>query len=726
MKRIVEMPQEKSLLDKCSSGFIGFYKNAVSWIFFAIILFLFFISSLSTTILVYDEEGGHIFIGDNPIVALILIAVAVVVAISLRMNSLVNKFLTRIKTDDAYFRKIRKRMLVIMGAVSLFWVVSTQFVPGADQYRVTWSAYELHTEDYSKYQPGEYFEKYQNQFGIVLLIYIFSFFFGSSNYMAFSLFNIAALLFFYYELSELCEDFEFGRTSQLAVILIGFAFYPLITYTSYLYGTLGGLAFGVAAMDLEMKYFKTYKKKYAVLSAVCIMMSIVIKSNFLIFLIAAAICAVTEVIRQKKIKLIALPALIAAAALIGTVVPEKIISHITGEPLDGGASSWGWIAMGLQDGSRAPGAFNMYNVDLYEQVCDCDSEKHAEIAKEKVKEQLEMFSQDKKYAAMFFTKKHAYQWSDPTFMYEWNIRGKTSTVKMSEWVQEFKSPHGAAVGLKLLDPMMTAVYLGALLYCLLCRNKINIYTLVLEMTFIGGFIFHTFWEAAPRYTLPYYVLLFPFAIGGYFKLADILTQRKSFSVSKLKQTPSGKKTLKELYLSFVPYICLALVFFGFVGVYSIGIGSYLTEGNKAYAAWLENNSREPLYKEGNYTLCIKSHKGLSFESSDEENAKLSLTDTPTQLRLVHYQGTYWFKFVDDRRYVALTSDFNKNKKRLVAAVKYKRDDNKNQWTLTEADDGGVTITFNHKYVLAYDEASGDVYITTPTGAENEIWYLEKI
>ena len=719
------MPQEKSLLDKCSTVFIGLYKKAVSWIFFAIILFLFFLSWLSTTILVYDDEGGHIFICDNPFIFMILFAVAAVIFISLKNNKSVKKLLIKIKTDEEYFRKLRKTMLIIMGAISLFWVTSTQFIPVADQYRVTWSAYELHTEDYSKYQHGEYFEKYQNQFGIVLLIYFFSFFFGSANYLAFSLFNIAALLFFYYELSELCGDFQFGRITQLTVILTGFAFYPLITYTSYLYGTLCGLALGVAAMDMEMKYFKTYKKKYAVLSAVFIMLSVVIKSNFLIFLIAAAICAAIEVIRQRKIRMIALPTLIAVAALLATVVPKTIISEITGEPLDGGASSWGWIAMGLQEGSRAPGAFNMYNVDLYEKVCHYDSEMHAEIAKEKVKEQLKMFWEDKPYAVKFFTEKQAYQWSDPTFMYEWNIRGKTSTIKMSEWVQEFKSPRGAMVGLRLLNPMMTAVYLGALLYCLLCRNKINIYTLVLEMTFIGGFIFHTFWEAAPRYTLPYYVLLFPLAIAGYCKLADVLSQKKKGSAFKHKKKASEKKTLKETYLFFVPYICLGLVFFVFVAAYFNGFGSSLTEGSRAYAAWVEDNSREPLYKEGNYTLCVKSHKGLSFESSDEENAKLLLTDTPTQLRLVYYQGTYWFKFDDDRRYVALTTEYNKNKKRLVAAVKYKRDDNKNQWTLTEAGDGGVTITFNDKYVLAYDKASGDVYITTPTGAENEIWYLEE-
>ena len=38
---------------------------------------------------------------------------------------------------------------------------------------------------------------------------------------------------------------------------------------------------------------------------------------------------------------------------------------------------------------------------------------------------------------------------------------------------------------------------------------------LLTTIFIGGFLFHTFWEAKGQYTLPYFTLLIPLAIQGY-------------------------------------------------------------------------------------------------------------------------------------------------------------------------------------------------------------------
>lgn len=38
---------------------------------------------------------------------------------------------------------------------------------------------------------------------------------------------------------------------------------------------------------------------------------------------------------------------------------------------------------------------------------------------------------------------------------------------------------------------------------------------VLPLTFIGGFIFHLFWEGKCQYTLPYFMLLLPLSIIGF-------------------------------------------------------------------------------------------------------------------------------------------------------------------------------------------------------------------
>ena len=39
---------------------------------------------------------------------------------------------------------------------------------------------------------------------------------------------------------------------------------------------------------------------------------------------------------------------------------------------------------------------------------------------------------------------------------------------------------------------------------------------------LGGFLFHIFWEGKCQYTLPYYILLFPFSIQGYLSSSSYL------------------------------------------------------------------------------------------------------------------------------------------------------------------------------------------------------------
>ncbi len=60
--------------------------------------------------------------------------------------------------------------------------------------------------------------------------------------------------------------------------------------------------------------------------------------------------------------------------------------------------------------------------------------------------------------------------------------------------------------------------------------------LFLPVIFIGGFLFHFFWEAKGQYTLPYCVALLPYGVCGYEKLAaklqEVLERWKGESYNK--------------------------------------------------------------------------------------------------------------------------------------------------------------------------------------------------
>ena len=47
-----------------------------------------------------------------------------------------------------------------------------------------------------------------------------------------------------------------------------------------------------------------------------------------------------------------------------------------------------------------------------------------------------------------------------------------------------------------------------------------LHRLLLPMIFIGGFIFHLFWEAKGQYTITYFVLLIPYCVKGVMDMTE--------------------------------------------------------------------------------------------------------------------------------------------------------------------------------------------------------------
>lgn len=99
------------------------------------------------------------------------------------------------------------------------------------------------------------------------------------------------------------------------------------------------------------------------------MMSVMVKSNYLIFMIALILYTIAETLRHKNIQIILVTCAIAAGFAIQAVFPKLIIEKISGYNLDNGASSWTWIDMGLHSTTAtvyADGWYNSRIASLYE------------------------------------------------------------------------------------------------------------------------------------------------------------------------------------------------------------------------------------------------------------------------------------------------------------------------------------------------------------------------
>ncbi|MDE5717645.1 MAG: hypothetical protein K2I53_08550, partial [Lachnospiraceae bacterium] len=101
-------------------------------------------------------------------------------------------------------------------------------------------------------------------------------------------------------------------------------------------------------------------------------------------------------------------------------------------------------------------------------------------------------------------------------------RGRKALTQIPGWLKSVIDGRGSVRLSVLLNYLQTEVYLGMLLYLFLRWRKGNLYELIGAVIFLGGYLFHLFWESSASYTIPYFVLLIPYAVCGMAEWAAFL------------------------------------------------------------------------------------------------------------------------------------------------------------------------------------------------------------
>ena len=164
------------------------------------------------------------------------------------------------------------------------------------------------------------------------------------------------------------------------------------------------------------------------------------------------------------------------------------------------------------------------NIDrwfIYERN-DYDSKKEAQAAKADIKGYINNYKSDPNAFTAFLSKKIASQWNNPGFQCFWITNVRNSSITQSGFITDILSLKGGIPFMNYLNILQSIILFGSMLYAVyaLFFNSAPAST-VLPLTFIGGFIFHIFWEGKCQYTLPYFVLLLPLSIIGFFYMAKV-------------------------------------------------------------------------------------------------------------------------------------------------------------------------------------------------------------
>lgn len=566
-------------MNRFVSIILNIYDLFVTWIWAISLGILVFLCFFSTCYI--DEAEVTYFVCDN--VALNFGAVLLFLLLIVIVGELdpIQKVAKRLERSEEIFQKCRRVLIITIFGIALLWVLATQYVPGADQQTILDAVYALHNKDYYMFAEDGYLARNPHQLGLVWICYLLSLVFGNYNYVVFQIINVLGITICYFELSIISGYLGLRRMGQLVVLMMGILFFPAIMYCSFVYGNILGFAFSLVAIRNEIAFFKELKWKRAFVSAVAITMAVILKTNYLVYLLAMIICAVTEAIRRKIGIYLYIVVMIAGLYFFQAVGVKAISEHITGTNIEGG-SYWSYIAMGLQDGDRAPGWYNGYVIDSY-----VSSGFHTDVQATKsklaIKTSLDYFIADKRNAVRFFTEKTASQWNNPTFQSFNIIQWRPAGITESNWVTYFTSANGEHLSVQCLNIFEVIVLLGALIYCLMNRtDKDYHFTLILALTFIGGFLFHLFWEAKGQYTIFYFVLLFPYAVSGYGKLRGwIAYQWLRRKCEPLEKKRFEWKCMTCLILITVTICCVVL--------YWSGCTEYLTADTDVYYTYLKGS-----------------------------------------------------------------------------------------------------------------------------------------
>ena len=511
--------------------------NRIIFIIFTSIIFVLTLLSIfnNTHVNVYEQITIK---KDNPIFLIFCFMFCIIIIYIFTKNNIIGKFFTK-----------RNCILlaVIFLSICFLFIIKYPIEPLYDQQYVLQAASSLRDGNYSMFKPDGYIGIYPHQSGIVIIFYFLSFIFGKNNYQAIQILNALFLLISYFFIFKISEYIFKEGQSKYFTLLFSILFIPLIFYINFVYGNIFGLSFSLIAVYNALLYFDKRKLLNMFFSLFASLISMMFKSNYSITLIAIIIYTVYDCIFRKKYfsSLFFLGCII--IYLMSSFLPNYLIKEITHINLGNGIPKIAWIEMGLQDNTGSPGWYNDYSRQTYINN-NYDYNDTTKQVKKDLITTLKNFSNDPKYLINFLYRKTVSQWCDPEFQGPWILR-------FTNYYFESKFLYNL---LNVLESIIFLYYND---------RTIDSFQLFLAIIFIGGFVFHIFWEAKCQYTITYFILLVPYCARGFINIVD--------EINNTNVIANTKESVYDKILAYVNTKLFKFIMFLILVVGIVNVWNYL-------------------------------------------------------------------------------------------------------------------------------------------------------
>lgn len=482
------------------------------------------IVSLFSTAYISEDENLY-YIKDNALINIAIVAFFLITVLFLK-----DKISKLLEGNEAKLVLINS---IILTAILVYFVLSTKLYPLYDQAKLLNVVKQLNRFDYSAFIPGGYEDRCRVQWGITVYFYIISRIFGNVSITAIQLLNVFYIIvsnFLIYRISSIMFSKKSGAIIHLAVCL----FVPQWFYSSFVYGTLPSFMFALLATYIFMKEKASISGKIVsvAIASLSISIAILLKTNSLIILIAVVLILAYNFVRNAKAEYLASIMAILIIYLLSTKGLSFYINDMT-RLEKGGIANSSYFAMAFMENSeKGPGWYNGYINDTYEKH-GFNTEKASAESEIKLKELLNGFKNNPANLVSFISRKTVSQWNEPTFESLYILYKRDSLTNTPVWFKNLSVPTSNLN--KTIREIMNIIHIlvlfGAFSYFVLEYKNITIKKLVLAVIIIGGFLFHTVWEAKSQYILVYFILLIPYAVAGYSTLAVYIKRKTTSEVT---------------------------------------------------------------------------------------------------------------------------------------------------------------------------------------------------
>ena len=488
----------------------------VFFFFIASLLLLIFLAGSSTAAIQGDYREHTFFLKDS-------VLLNILICFILFFASWISRELfLRMEKRNYHGVNIEKWGILALFAISASWALLTQ--PGliSDQASIQESAAQLSYGDLTPLLEEGYCARYPHQLGAVFFSIIFQGIFGRNNLICYQLINAALCALCYKEIIYIAKHTLFKNTMSAELLALGILFYPILLYSTFVYPMIPSFYFSLLSFRELSSYLEDGEKRELIKGVLAMVMAIILKPNALVFLIALVLISAIGGYGKRSLAAAVLLVLFSMSALL---LPRHITENIFHVKMPEGISPWSYLAMGMQEGERAPGWYNGYINENYTNS-EYNGIKQKENAIVQIRKRIGEFKTSPQEAVRFYLRKIASEWNNPTFEAFWIHEVRPKNITLATWVKRLTRVTGAQLLAIPLNYLQFFILVGALLFGILVLPSAGPILLLFPLTFVGGILFHLIWEAKCQYTIIYFTLLLPCSILGIHAFFEMIQTAK--------------------------------------------------------------------------------------------------------------------------------------------------------------------------------------------------------